>query len=1121
MKSLFKCRFPRMLRLPLAILMVPAVLLSTGAAFASVGADTTPTESTVLTELRCDYRENPMGIDIEKPYLSWKIQSNVRGQKQTAYRIGVSSTEEKLKTNNFDVWDTGFVSSAQLGAVYGGKALTARTVYYWTVIIKDKDGRTVTGETATFETALFGDFGSGNHWIQDAATHTGTKAPLFRRSFETLSGKTLAKARLYATAAGTHEMYLNGQRASDDYLAPGHSEYTQILYYQTYDVTHLILAGQNTVAAQLGMGWFNGKPIGADYGENIALRAKLILTYTDGSEQVIDTDSSWLVCPNGPTTVNQFYTGQYVDGRLNIAGWNSNELSTADAAKFKAVSVTDVLACNPYAGNTSTFPDTVIGKTVTNNFVAESTEPIRVIAENPAVKATKIKAGTYVYDFGYNRAGTLRLAATASAGRTITIDYGEVLNEDGTVNTADLTVNNRKQNGMDKYTFAGKGLEEVTFSLTYHGFRYVQISGLTDAIALNNLTQLVLSTDNERTGELETSNELLNRFYKNAVSSWESNVMSTITDCPTREKNSWTGDAQGYATAASYHYNVFNIYRKFQEMITMSQDAQGRITQVVPHADMSNLPSGWSDAVVLIPWQMYYQYGDISFLADNYEAMAAWVDYLVREVTDPATVESATAAGYTSDAQCYVRMKGSYGDNMPWDTAMSGRAKYPEIGTAYSAYTAKLLAKIATLLDKTADAGKYQSISDKFACGWRTNFLEADGFTCKTTSQTSYAMGLYYDLYETPELKAKAAEKLNGIVRNGYTSANGKAMPANSMTVGFIGHPILLNALSDNGYADACYAMLEQTGQPSVLWAIVEQDATTTWEHYSNAASRNHFHVGVLTQWLYSDVLGISHGYDANNAGYRHFVLQPTPGGSLSYAKGSYDSQSGRISSAWEFAVNEDGSQSFVYSCTVPANTTATVKLPLSSQNAVVLESGKAVSYTYENGRAVFEVESGSYVFAVQGEYNTFNLPAPSVLSVTGDSVTLKAATGYEYSMGGNVWQSENTFTGLDSTKEYKFYWRKAAEPDKVSPALTLKLYKPGDVNGDWTVNGKDVVFLRQYMANYDYSTDTSPMTIGLGADANGDGVVNGKDVVLLRQYMANFDYTTNTSTVVLGKKTS
>lgn len=1040
-------------------------------------------EYTNIVDLLCDMRRDPLGIDIEKPYLSWKLSSTERGQKQTAFRLVVSSSLENFNNGIYDVWDYSEESSA-MGINYNGPALSPRSEYYWTVFVTDKDGDIISPNTvARFETALFGDFGENNHWIsaENAAfDHTkakldvnmtleniavgvtfcqsenyakylmwqinvttgkvmfrphyytgtgwgvfkeidishifptvkdcvgvpfvmtleindgvldtyinGTKiysltnseyvgrigapelylggaekgvidwdlydengefvyektqdkllpycAQLFRKSFDLSSDAEVEKARLYVTAAGCHEMYMNGKRCSDDYLAPGKSDYDTELYYQTYDVTDKILAGENTVAGQLGVGWYNGGPIGSSYGMNLGLKAKLIITYSDGTEQIIDTDGSWLSTKDGPVTVNRLYTGQTIDSRKNIDKWNEN---CDETVIWGEVKVNDGIGLRK------------------KNLVGENTMPIRVIREVHPIEVTNPSKGVYVYKFPTNMAGTVRVTASAPRDTAINFKYAEMLTASGHADISWMCpYEGGDQNGRDNYIFSGTGDETFEFSLVFHGFQYMEISGLDEPIPLENITGLVLSTDSEVSGSFESSNELLNKYHANTVRSQESNFIGAIMDCPSREKNNWTGDAQGFSYTANYTFNSYNIYRSYQEMTLAVQNENGVVPEIVPlggnkTSDATKTPSGWSDCIITIPWNLYNQYGNKEIITMSYDGMKAWADYLIR----------------TCKGDGYVRKAGWYGDHVPADRRLVQDENMPIISTAFSSYSIGLLSKMAGAIGNTEDETYYKAESEKFAKAWRDNFLLDDGITCVVDAQTAYAMGIYYNLYDTEEKKLLAAQHLADIIHAGNPDID---VPADCQTVGFLGFPIILYSLADYGQVDTAYTLLEQTKYPSALFPVT-QGATTTWEHYAMEASLNHFMSGVFVSWLYSDVLGISHDFINENAGYKHFVLSPTYGGSLTYAKGSYNSQSGLIESAWE--LSEDG-KTFTFNCTVPANTSATLKLPVESENAYITENGTAVSESegvefvaFEDGRAIFEITSGVYSFVVENK---------------------------------------------------------------------------------------------------------------------------------------------------------
>lgn len=1032
------------------------------------------------TELLCDYREDPMGIDYKNPYLSWKLSSYVRGQKQTGIRLVVSSSRENIENGIYDMWD---VSSDDIvnGINYGGKELEARKKYFWTVFISDKDGNVIApSKIATFETGLFGDFGENNKWISSgkhefngtvgtleanltlesravglnfchaadnssylmwqinvfsgdvrlrthrnkngafsvieevslskifpnvsdiegkpfdiklsvndgtvvtyinglevntytnkefvgriggvelrvASSEKGTinrwavydkngeliketsddltySAPMFRKSFNTETSKTIEKARLYATSAGSHEMYLNGVRCSDDYLAPGKSEYSQVLYYQTYDVTDKICAGENTLAGLLGIGWYNGGPIGSNYGTNIALKAKLIITYTDGTEQVIDTDGTW-VSNDSHITANRLYIGQHIDGRKYKEGWNENGLNVSEW---------------PYV------------KTATERqekkLLGENTVPIRVIRTAHPVEVTSPEENVFVYRFPTNMSGTARITAEAERGTRIHIKYSEMLTPAGYADVTPYIVNAAigDQNGEDEYIFAGKGRETFEFNFVYHGFQYMEIRGLSEPLEFEDITALVLSTDNERTGYFESSNPLLNQYYENVIRSQQSNSIGALTDNPTREKNNWTGDGQGFCYTANYNYNAYNIYRSFSEMISHAQSVEGIVPEVVPIGNFrastnSKSPSGWSDAVIMIPWQIYFQYGDKAILTENYDEMKKWADYLIRTCSDDG----------------YIRLEGWYGEHVSIDRRPANAENYPQIGTAFSAYSIGILSKICGILGNAEDEAYYKAESEKFAKAWRDNYLLEDGYTNVVDSQTFYAMGIYYDLYETEEKRRLAADKLDEIIRSGNATLG---IQPDVQTVGILGYPIFFYTLSRFGHADTAFKVLERTEYPSLLYPVT-LGATTVWEYYNKSNSLNQYIQGAPAAWLYSDILGISHDYISGNEGYRHFVLRPTYGGRLTYAKGSYNSINGIIESSWE--LSEDNTV-FTYSCTVPAGTTATLMLPIKSENAVITEGGNSITDSdgisfvgFEDGRAVYEITSGKYIFEVKEE---------------------------------------------------------------------------------------------------------------------------------------------------------
>ncbi|MBE6704112.1 MAG: hypothetical protein E7583_02505 [Ruminococcaceae bacterium] len=1001
---------------------------------------------TNVMKLQCDYRNNPLGMDETDARLSWVLDSTKRGQKQTAYEVGIATTKEDAENGNFDVWYSAKVYSDLNYAVIGAEnvgevegepvefcGFEPATRYYWTVTVYDKDGEAVkASDVAEFETGLFGDFGNDNMWIYHSdASKADLPAVLFRKQFTLEQSLSMVEsARLYSTAAGNQIMYMNGLRASDDYMAPGKSQYTTILYYQTYDVKDILIDGDNTVAAEVGQGWYNAGAVQAKYGKNVGLKAKLVITFSDGTQQIIDTDSTWLSTNEGPTYTNRYYIGQKVDGRKYIENWNTNNC-TSD--KWQSV----------VAAKTFTPEDA--GADITDKLVAENMNPVRVYKEIEAISVTNPRNGVFVYDFGVNMAGTSRITAKAEVGTEMIVRYGEVLSG-ATVYDA------YEHNGRDSYIFRGDTSgETVEFDLVYHGFRYIQLEGLSEAPALSDVKALFLSSDVDLTMEFETSNEKLNILEENGRNSLKSNYVSAITDCPTREKNTWSGDSNLSAGMASFYANVYNHFRNFEQMFASSQYHDGAVPELAPSitppsatakGTSTKTPAVYSDVIVQVPYEMYLAYGDKRIILEYYDNMTAWMDFLInKKIYKKGDSETAyLSIPYYLDPEKadWIRVDGNYGDHLSRYRNIQGRGyrekeacttnyvwrdiSYAEVGTAYAAYSCMMMAEMAEIIGKTEDAEYYKEIHAKLAEGWRNNFLREDGYTAVsdgvTTSttnggvteyhydynvtrlvngvscenlgaQTSYAYGLAFNLYENEEKARLAAGNLATIVeREGF-----------AMTTGQCGMRQLFDTLTQFGYYDHAMRIMEREEFPSFLH-MVNEGATSMWEGYWNSMSCNHFSFGQGIRWMYENITGIRHGYDAQNAGFRHFELAPGfslyDGATVTWAKAKFDSVNGTIESAWE--LSEDGNI-FTYNCTVPANTSATLILPIFSSSSVIKESGSDVSLSEgvehiktEGGKAYFEITSGVYSFKVENniEEITKRLNGLDILCI-GDSLTYGA----------------------------------------------------------------------------------------------------------------------------------
>lgn len=910
-------------------------------------------ENTLIIEnMKTDNLLKPLGIDSEYPVFSWNLSDpETRGQKQTSYRIMIALSEDDL-TNGIYVWDSGVIRSAETANItYSGDTLEASTRYFWQLEIGDKDGNKVSSEISWFETGLMDSGWSNAKWIAktdlDSTESVTDSSPMFRKEFSTASGKTVANARLYFTSAGIYRAFINGEKVTDSYLNPGMTAYDDHIMYQTYDVTELVANGENAIGVYLGHGWWDRAL--RNFGTRLHIYGKLLIEYTDGTSDVIVTDDSWKFYRFGPILDDDIFNGFKFDGTVEEAmeGWNKPGY---DDSEWEAVMVS---AANELVSNKKT---PVI--------IAQNIPLIKNTMTLDALSVTEPKDGVYVYDFGQNIAGVVRITATAPKGTTIKLRHAESLNKEnmsgadgdpGTIFTANLP----RAEATDTYVFKGDPNGE-TFEpfFTYHGFRYLEITGIDEPLPLEDVKALLIMSDLEQTSTFNSSNALVNRLYLNSLWSARDNFLSVPTDCPQRgERFGWTGDAQIFARTGSYMMDVNAFYQKYC-MDMRDTSTNNRIIADISPASVGNgwygqnsrneATNGWGDAIIIIPYQMYKQYGNVAVLEENYETMCNWMDYLVSTSTD------------------YIRDESWTGD---WLPVNEPKTPIAVTDTAFCAYSAMLLSEIAEILGKPADAATYTELYNSYRDAWRANFLMEDGCTTKCGTQTSYVLGLKFGLFDEDE-KACAAENLvKNIKRWDW-----------HLSTGFLGLSYLNPTLSDNGYTGAAYKLLEQDEYPSWLYSVT-LGSTSIWESWYvirkyedgsmavNEESQNHFSYGAVSEWLFRYMLGIERD-DENSVAFKHFLLKPEFGGSFTYANGSYDSIRGTIESGWSL---DKETCAFTYNAVVPANTTATLYLPVKSEGTAVTESGvsavesEGVTYIgFEDGHAVFELASGTYEFVTE-----------------------------------------------------------------------------------------------------------------------------------------------------------
>ena len=780
-------------------------------------------------------------------------------------------------------------------------------------------------------------------------------APMFRREF-TLKDN-IQSARLYSTAAGVYNVLINGKNAINSYLNPGRTTYSKRLMYQTFDVTECVTGGSNAIGVMLGHGWWNGAD--DNCGTLLGFTCKLIVTYNDGSEDIILPDENWLYYGDGPVIYDDIFNGQSIDARKEVDGWANPDFM--DTAGWQTPALLDK----------SCFP---IGKIYAQNI------PLNVNYTVLApVSITEPAPNVYVYDFGQNIAGICRIRFKGESGTEVTIRHAEKLFVEGLMQSCweaedDLcipgtiwTKNLRngatitKAHQKDKYILNGnKDGEIYEPSLIYHGFQYVEITGLNAPVPAEDIRAIVITTDLEDTGKFECSNELINKFVSNTRWSQIDNFLSVPTDCPQRnERKGWTGDAQIFARTGAYLKDVNAFLEKFETDMADVRNPNGNYPEAAPGWNVDRFKGGWAEAGVIIAWQMYQQYGNRRIIEDNYEYLKKFIDGQLAICGEE-----------------YIDKKhGAYGD---WLAGEPTPVVITE--TAYAAYACHLFSKMARIIGKTEDAEIYLAHFEKYKAAWNREFLGADGTTkCDpavygeapwgpknengiVNSQTSYVLGLQFDLIPE-ELRPVAAKKLVELIEaGGY-----------HIKTGFLGVSYILPVLSSMGYSDVAFKMMEQTEYPSWLYAVVN-GATSIYETWhghivkpngnvSYTSSFNHYSYGSSTEWLFKNVAGIER--DESAPAFKHVILQPAVGGTLQYVNASYNSQHGPIVSNWER--EEEG---FNYEVQVPANTTATVLLPVGAQ---ILESGidpekaEGISSVMQNkDNTVIEIKSGKYQFSVK-----------------------------------------------------------------------------------------------------------------------------------------------------------
>ncbi|MEO8764501.1 MAG: family 78 glycoside hydrolase catalytic domain [Ginsengibacter sp.] len=897
-------------------------------------------------KLTCEYRVNPLGIDMAKPELSWTLVSGKRNQQQSAYELLVSDNRNDILHLQGNVWQTGKIESDQsLHIKYEGKPLTSFTRYFWSVRTYDQNGNVSPwSESQWFETAMLHPSDWQATWIGDGSKQVTKEEdfykddpmPLFRKRFDTR--EKVASARLYICGLGYYEAYINGEKIGDHMLDPGWTDYHKQDLYAVYDITKYLRQGTNVAGVMLGNGWYNVLPLrmwgSHDLRKALAtgrpcLKAQLRITYADGTVTTAGTDETWQTMP-GPVLRNSVYLGEHYDARLEHQGWS---------------------APSETPGKFNNLKNAVAVEGPSGRLTAQIQPPIKVTMVVHPIRVTEPAPGVYVFDMGQNFAGVARIHVHGPAGNAVTLRYAEDKYADGNINVMTSVAGQIKSgNGgpgapkiawqEDNYTLKGKGVESWSPRFTFHGFRYVEVTGWPGKPSLMDIEGLRMNADVDETGAFTSSNTMFNKVFENIQWTFKSNIFSVQSDCPAREKFGYGGDMFCTAESFIYNFNMADFYRKVLQDYADDQRPLGGFTETTPYVGIgdsgpgdSSGPLGFQIGFSYVIKQLYDFYGDKQVIAKYYDAFNRQVKFLQ---------DSANNYLYNADL----------GDHETLDAKSVGLT-----ASVFYYHHVKLIAAFAAILQKKSDAEMYSALAEEIKKAILHKYFSAGTGQFDNGTQSAQAFGLWYGMVEGNE-----KEKAFNLLMDNIQKHNGH------LSTGIFGTKMLLDVLSSNNRNDIAYGIANQRDFPGWGYMIVH-GATTLWETWAysdNMYSQNHPMFGSLCEWFYRSLLGIN----AGAPGFKKIIIKPQPAGNLTSAKGSYNSIHGRIASSWQIGGNQ-----FQLDVEIPANTTAVIWVPIGN-NEKITESGKPMQESsglkllrVEDKYAVIETGSGNYHFKTSYHY--------------------------------------------------------------------------------------------------------------------------------------------------------
>lgn len=888
---------------------------------------TIATAQFTINNTQCENLENPMGLDLLQPRLSWQMTSDKRNCSQVAYEIVVSG--EPSFSNGATTWKTGKVMTSQsIHIAYQGTALQPGKRYYWKVRAWDNSGRVSPwSKTAWWETGLLQPANWTAKWIGPGYTEDAVMrpSPLFRKQFSLT--KKIKAARLYITSQGLYCAFINGKKVGDSYLTPGWTSYRNRLQYQSYDVTDGISNGNNAIGVMLANGWFRGhlawqKNLNI-YGTDLALLAQLVITYTDGHRETITSDESWR-SSTGAIRHSEIYDGEINDARLEKTGWNTAAYNDKDWSPVTTPAINN------------------------DRLIATYNEPVKKHETFKPIKIFHTPEGDLVADFGQNLVGIVNLMVNGKAGDSVVLYHAEVLDKKGNFYTDNL----RDAKQQNIYVLKGNGEEHFEPYFTFQGFRYVKIKGFPGELTANNLVATALYSDMKQVGSFSTSHPLINQLQHNIQWGQNGNFLDVPTDCPQRdERLGWTGDAQVFSRTAAFNRQVYNFFSKWMGDVAADQLEDGRVPHVIPNVlgKGNGGSAGWADVATIIPWNMYLAYGDTAILQQQYASMKAWVGYMQK-----------------ASKNYLWNTTGHFGDWLFYrpDDDNDGRSAITDkhfIAQCFFAHSTQLLINTAQVLRKEEDQKIYTALLQNIKQAFLKEYATAGGRLVSNT-QTAYVLALQFDML--PEnLRQQAAERLVQNIKD-YNY---------HLTTGFLGTPYLCHVLTRFNYTDIAYRLLLQETYPSWLYPV-KMGATTIWERWDGQKpdstfqtpsmnSFNHYAYGAIGDWMYRVVAGID--TDTSGPGYRSIRIRPHPGKGLTEVNAGLQTLYGQVASHWSI----QGSQ-LILEVEVPVNTTATIYIPTGNtdtvtENNMPLSAVKEIQVKGREGNYIIaEAGSGKYRFA-------------------------------------------------------------------------------------------------------------------------------------------------------------